>query len=67
MDISVQWVIDQLGGTAGVRKVCGASTQAIWSWRQRCAIPVRYWRKLVVASNGAVTFEHLADLAERPR
>ena len=50
MPISVDDVIDKLGGADGAARLTGVSTEAVRKWRQSSAIPSRHWYAIIAAT-----------------
>jgi len=62
MTMSVDTIIDRLGGAEAAARLTGVTTEAVRKWRQAGAIPSRHW-SAVIAATGLT----LADLAADPR
>jgi len=52
--ITVDDVIQRLGGLEPAAKLAGVSTEAVRKWRQARAIPARHWPKLIAATGFAL-------------
>jgi carbamoyl-phosphate synthase small subunit len=57
MTVSVDHIIDRLGGAEAAARLTGVTTEAVRKWRQTGAIPSRHW-SAVIAATGLT----LADL-----
>lgn len=66
--MTVDGIIDSLGGTTQVALALSLGKSTVSSWRARRAIPPEYWSALVKldAGRNEVTLEILAALAARP-
>src|ERR1700761_6686323 len=61
MPISVDYIIERLGGAEAAARLTGVGTEAVRKWRQTRAIPSRHWA-VVAAATGL----SLADLQTQP-
>ena len=59
MRLSVDQIIDRLGGAEAAAKLTGVGTEAVRKWRQAQAIPPRHWPAIVAA--GDLRYEDLSD------
>ncbi|WP_048862844.1 carph-isopro domain-containing protein, partial [Acidisphaera rubrifaciens] len=59
MRLSVDQIIDRLGGAEAAAKLAGVGTEAVRKWRQAQAIPPRHWSAIVAA--GDLRYEDLSD------
>ncbi|MGH7121933.1 MAG: glutamine-hydrolyzing carbamoyl-phosphate synthase small subunit [Acetobacteraceae bacterium] len=50
MTLSVDEIIQRLGGVEPIAELTGVSTEAVRKWRQAHAIPSRHWRKLITVT-----------------
>jgi len=50
MILSVDDIIQRLGGIESIAELTGVSTEAVRKWRQARAIPPRHWPKLIAAT-----------------
>ncbi len=66
--MTVDSIIDALGGTSQVAAALSVAKSTVSTWRSRRAIPPEYWSALVRldAGKGQVSLEGLADLTARP-
>lgn len=66
--MTVDDIIDSLGGTSRVASELSLAKSTVSSWRARKAIPPEYWSALSRLDEGrnVVTLEALAALAARP-
>jgi carbamoyl-phosphate synthase small subunit len=62
MAMTVDLIIDRLGGAEAAARLTGVSTEAVRKWRQAGAVPSRHWGAVIAATG--VT---LADLAPADR
>ncbi|MBV8914498.1 MAG: glutamine-hydrolyzing carbamoyl-phosphate synthase small subunit [Acetobacteraceae bacterium] len=62
--LSVEAVIERLGGAEAAANLVGVGTEAIRKWRQAEAIPARHWPAIVAATG--VAFADLAAEAAGP-
>jgi|TARA_R110000765_G_scaffold26725_2_gene65345 carbamoyl-phosphate synthase small subunit len=58
-------VVASLGGRTEAAKLCGISGDAVKKWEQGNAIPSKHWQKIVRATNGAASFDMLAEIAAK--
>ncbi|HEY1933941.1 MAG TPA: glutamine-hydrolyzing carbamoyl-phosphate synthase small subunit [Acetobacteraceae bacterium] len=61
MAISIDSIIEQLGGAEAAARLAGVGTEAIRKWRQADAIPSRHWAAIIAATGLT-----LADLQNTP-
>ena len=61
MTISVDEIIERLGGAGEAARLTGVGTEAVRKWRQSRAIPARHWPVLIAATGLA-----FADVAGPP-
>jgi carbamoyl-phosphate synthase small subunit len=54
MPISVEDIIQRLGGLEAAAQFTGVSTEAVRKWRQARAIPTRHWPRLIAATGLAL-------------
>jgi carbamoyl-phosphate synthase small subunit len=54
MPITVDTVIDRLGGAEAAARKLGVGTEALRKWRQNSAIPARHWPALIQATGLAL-------------
>jgi carbamoyl-phosphate synthase small subunit len=54
MAVSVEDVIQRLGGLEATAQLTGVSTEAVRKWRQARAIPTRHWPRLIAATGFAL-------------
>ena len=62
MPISVDEIIERLGGAEAAAQRLGVGTEALRKWRQARAVPARHWPALL-----AVTGLELAELPGAPQ
>ncbi len=62
MSLSVEQVIERLGGGEAAGRVTGVGTEAVRKWRQAEAIPTRHWKAISAATGIPLT--ELALLVE---
>lgn len=55
-------IIAHLGGYRKVAAICGVKPGTASSWLSRGSIPPEHWSDIVSATNGAVSWERLAEL-----
>jgi carbamoyl-phosphate synthase small subunit len=55
MAISVDTIIDRLGGPDAVARLTGIGTEAVRKWRQAGAIPSRHWPAVIAATGLSIT------------
>jgi len=61
MPVSIDHIIERLGGAEGAARLTGVGTEAVRKWRQAQAIPSRHW-PLVMTATGL----SMADLQTAP-
>ncbi|MDE2517417.1 MAG: glutamine-hydrolyzing carbamoyl-phosphate synthase small subunit [Rhodospirillales bacterium] len=61
MPVTVEFIIDRLGGAEAAANLTGVGTEAVRKWRQARAIPARHWPAVIAATGLS-----LADLAGAP-
>ncbi len=59
MRLSVEQIIDRLGGAEAAARLAGVGTEAVRKWRQAQAIPPRHWPAIIAA--GELRYEDLSD------
>jgi carbamoyl-phosphate synthase small subunit len=64
MPVSVEDVIQRLGGVDAAAQLTGVSTEAVRKWRQARAIPTRHWPRLIAATG--LTLDDLPGPVRRP-
>ena len=50
MTVSVDQIIESLGGAEALARLTGVGTEAIRKWRQTHAIPARHWPAVIAAT-----------------
>src|ERR1700722_10040582 len=68
MPISIDHIIERLGGADAAARLTGVGTEAVRKWRQSGAIPSRHWPAVIAATgltmadlmNGEATTTHEA-------
>ena len=50
MAVSVDYIIDRLGGAEAAARLTGVTTEAVRKWRQAGAIPSRHWSATIAAT-----------------
>jgi hypothetical protein len=50
---SIETIFDEFGGPANLGRALGISTEHAGQMRRRKSIPIRWWPKLIEASNAA--------------
>src|ERR1700689_5309998 len=61
MPISIDHIVERMGGADAAARLTGVGTEAVRKWRQAGAIPSRHW-PAVIAATGLT----LADLSNDP-
>ncbi len=51
MRLSVEQIIDRLGGAEAAARLAGVGTEAVRKWRQAQAIPPRHWPAIIAAAD----------------
>jgi carbamoyl-phosphate synthase small subunit len=64
MAITVEQIIEKLGGADAASRATGVGTEAVRKWRQAEAIPSRHWKAISAASG--LSLAELSGLAEEP-
>lgn len=65
--MSVETIIDDLGGTAAVAEGVGTNVSTVCNWRTRKRIPADWWPALVrIGKRKGITLDRLAE-AQAPR
>src|ERR1700749_2706651 len=57
MPISIDHIIERLGGADAAARLTGGGTEAVRKWRQSRAIPSRHWPAVMAATG--LTMPHL--------
>ncbi len=65
MAVSVDDILQRLGGLEAAAELTGVSTEAVRKWRQARAIPTRHWPRLIAATG--LSLEDLPGPAARPQ
>jgi carbamoyl-phosphate synthase small subunit len=50
MAVSVEWIIDRLGGAEATARLARVGTEAVRKWRQAGSIPTRHWAAVIAAT-----------------
>src|SRR6476619_5697966 len=50
MTVSVEWIIDRLGGADATARLTRVGTEAVRKWRQAGSIPTRHWAAVIRAT-----------------
>tara|TARA_R110002110_G_scaffold415072_1_gene647777 strand:- start:765 stop:959 length:195 start_codon:yes stop_codon:yes gene_type:complete len=58
-------VVQSLGGRSATARLCNISDDAVKKWEQAGAIPSKHWRTIVKETNGATSFDLLAEIAAK--
>ena len=58
-------VVASLGGRNAVARLCEISGDAVKKWEQAAAIPSKHWRTIVRETNGAASFDLLAEISAK--
>src|SRR5215471_494920 len=66
MAISVDSIIDQLGGPDAAARLTGVGTEAVRKWRQAGSIPSRHWAAVIAATGLALSDLPGSPTAPRP-
>jgi carbamoyl-phosphate synthase small subunit len=61
MPVTVDFIIDRLGGADAAARLTGVGTEAVRKWRQANAVPTRHWAAIIAATDLT-----LADLQSAP-
>src|SRR5450631_2830719 len=61
MTVSVESIIDRLGGADAAARLTGVGTEAVRKWRQAGSVPTRHWAAVIAATGLA-----LSDLSGGP-
>lgn len=61
MPVTVDSIIERLGGADAAARLTGVSTEAVRKWRQASAVPTRHWAAIIAATDLT-----LADLQSGP-
>jgi carbamoyl-phosphate synthase small subunit len=64
MTLTVDQIVERLGGAEAAARLTGVGTEAVRKWRQAQAIPSRHWPALVAAGLSYGDLSAGADLAE---
>ncbi len=62
MPVSVEDIIERLGGADAAARLTGVGTEAVRKWRQARAIPPRHWPAVIAATG--LAFADLSGVAE---
>jgi carbamoyl-phosphate synthase small subunit len=65
MPVTVDFIINRLGGADAAARLTGVSTEAVRKWRQANAVPSRHWAA-IIAVTGLTLAELRAGPAETP-
>jgi carbamoyl-phosphate synthase small subunit len=55
MTVSVESIIDRLGGADAAARLAGVGTEALRKWRQAGSIPARHWSAVIAATGLALS------------
>ena len=55
MAISVDTIIERLGGADAAARLTGVGTEAVRKWRQAGSIPSRHWAAVIAATGFALS------------
>ena len=61
MPVTVDEIVERLGGAEAAARLTGVGTEAVRKWRQAHAIPSRHWPAVIAATGMS-----LADLSGTP-
>src|SRR5579863_6324432 len=64
MAISVETIIERLGGAEAAARLTGVGTEAVRKWRQAGSIPSRHWAAVIAATG--LTLSDLPGGATEP-
>jgi len=65
MTVSVEDILQRLGGLEAAAQLTGVSSEAVRKWRQARAIPTRHWPRLIAATG--LSLEELPGPAAAPQ
>lgn len=63
---SVSHIIDHLGGATAVARQIDVGPSTVSEWKRSQSIPVRYWKRLVDITNGAIDADTLMRVHTPP-
>ncbi len=66
MTITIDAIIDRLGGADAAARLAGVSTEAVRKWRQAGAIPSRHWASVIAATGLTLTDLQAETAGEKP-
>ena len=64
MSVTIEAIVDRLGGPEAAARLTGVSTEAVRKWRQTGAVPSRHWAAVAAATG--LTMDELRGQAAMP-
>ena len=64
MPVTIEAIVDRLGGPEAAARLTGVSTEAVRKWRQAGAVPSRHWAAVAAATG--LTMDELQGEAPMP-